>query len=149
MSDYISRVNAFARFGPDAVYKFVNDFGELFLSISEQEVFEQIAAETRLRDDIEVPRSAEDVYRITATLLVELFQQNRIRLVYPLTTLGTGEYQRLLEFVRKGGSTDPQDVYAEAIQLYRRDVAGFNARRASDPDFQKRSDEAQAAGLLR
>ena len=148
MSNYIDRVNAFARFGPDAVYKFVNDFGELFLSISEQEVFEQIAAETRLRDDIEVPRSSDDVYRITAALLVELFEQNRIRLVHPLTTLGTGEYQRLLEFVRKGGSTDPQDVYAEAIHLYKNDVASFNQRRASEPAFLQMSDKALELGLL-
>jgi len=148
MSNYMDRVNAFARFGPDAVYKFVNDFGELFLSISEQEVFERIAAETRLRDDIEVPQSAEDVYRITATLLVELFQQKRVRFLHPLSTLGNGEFQRLLEFVRKGRSTEPADIYAEAIHLYRNDVASFNARRAAEPAFLQMSNKAQELGLL-
>jgi len=148
MSNYIDRVNAFARFGPDAVYKFVNDFGELFLSISEQEVFEQIAAETRLRDDIEVPQSGDDVYRITAALLVELFQQKRVRFVHPFTTLGNGEFQRLLEFVRKGRSTDPRDVYSEAVALYKNDVNAFNARRAAEPQFLEMSNRAQDLGLL-
>jgi hypothetical protein len=148
MSNYIDRVNAFARFGPDAVYKFVNDFGELFLSISEQEVFEQIAAETRLGDDIEVPRSSDDVYRITAALLVELFQQKRVRFVHPLTTLGNGEFQRLLEFVRKGRSTEPADIYAEVILTYKNDVNVFNARRAAEPQFLEMSNKAQELGLL-
>ena len=83
-----------------------------------------------------------------ARILVELFEQKRIRLIHPLTTLGTGEYQRLLEFVRKGGSTEPQDIYAEAIHLYRNDVASFNARRAAEPAFLQMSNKAQELGLL-
>jgi hypothetical protein len=148
MSDYISRVNAFAKYGSACVEQFVNDFGELFLSLSEQEVFEQIAAITRLRDDISPPLSVQDAYFLCAKLLVELFEDGKIRLVHPLTTLGTGEYQRLLEFVRKGGSTEPQDVYAEAIHLYKNDVASFNQRRATEPAFLQMSNKALELGLL-
>jgi hypothetical protein len=149
MSTFIARVNAFAKYGGACVERFVRDHEELFLSLDERQVFESVASASRLNEDLPVPQSEQDAYFLIARILVELFEQNRIRLVHPLTTLGTGEYQRLMEFVRKGGSTEPQDLYAEAIQLYKRDVNAFNDRRAADPDFLERSNAANAAGLLR
>jgi hypothetical protein len=148
MSNYIERVNNFAKYGAICAEQFVNDFGELFLSISEQEVFEQIASITRLREDIPAPQSVREAYMICAQLLVELFQQKRVRFLHPLSTLGNADFQRLLELVRRNGSTDPRDVYSEAVALYKNDVNAFNARRAAEPQFLEMSNRAQELGLL-
>jgi len=145
MTDFTERINGFTKFGPGAVDKLVDDFSELFLSISEKEVFEKIAALTRIREEIEVPRSVADAYRICVPLFVELLERGKITFLHSLSTLGTEDYRRLLRFAKSG---PPADSYEDCIRLYRNDMSEFNRLRASDPQFLARSNKAHELHLL-
>ena len=49
---------------------------------------------------------------------------------------------------RKAPVTDPKELFADVVHLYRTDMAMFHERRASDPEFLRRSNEANAFRLL-
>jgi hypothetical protein len=170
MSDYQERVDAFAIFGPGAITRAFADHSELLLSISERDASEKIVSALRLRNDLDVPRNEDEAYATIVRLLGELLAAGAIALPqYGFSTLGEGDFNKLLAkaapykpkwnkevldyFVslprQAPPSTEPRDIYADVIATFRSGPSEFNRRRADEPDFRKRSDEAQSLGVLR
>ena len=72
---------------------------------------------------------------------------------YGLSTFGENDYNSLVARAFPPApvqrSTNPQDIYADVITTFRSGPAEFARRRRDEPDFLKRSNEAQALGILR
>jgi|SRR5580704_3097128 hypothetical protein len=170
MSDYQERVDAFAVFGPGAITRAFADHSELLLSISERDASEKVVSALRLRNDLDVPRNEDEAYATIVRLLGELLAAGAIALPeYGLSTLGEGDFNKLLSKAapykpkwdrnildyflslprQAPPSAEPRDIYADVIATFRSGASEFNRRRADEPDFRKRSDEAQSLGILR
>jgi hypothetical protein len=152
MSDYNERMAALGKFGMNACDRLAEKHKELFLSIPVQDAFEKIVAITRMRDTIEPPRNEEEAYVILENLLAELLYDGRLKVpAYGLSQDGRESFDFLVGLHRNGRpapSTEPKDVYADVISLYRSDMAMFHERRASDPEFLRRSNEANSLKVL-
>jgi hypothetical protein len=152
MSDFNLRVQAFAKHGMNACDRLAENHKELFLSISVRDAFEKIVALTRMRDTIEPPRSEQEAYDAMEALLAELLYDGR--LAVPKFGLSQDGQESCDYFVdlhangRKAPITDPTELFADVVHLYRTDMAAFHERRANDPDFLRRSNEANSLRLL-
>jgi hypothetical protein len=151
MSDYDKRVLAFAKYGMGACDRFTQRHKELFLSIPEQDAFEKIVALTRMRD-IEPPRSEDEVYTVIEDLFAELLYDGRLKVPsYGLSQDGRESFDYLVDLHQTGRpvpSTDPKEIYKDVITQYRTNMAEFQNRRATDPEFLRRSNEANTLKLL-
>ena len=130
------------------------DSFEIILSYSSPcrspDAAQKIVALTRLRaNELPEPQSEDEMYQILADILGELLRDGKVKVAdYGLSVLGHNQYQALVR--RASGEAPPKsDPFAEVIRLYKTNITEFNDRRASDPEFLKRSNDAQAAGLLR
>jgi hypothetical protein len=151
MSDYDTRIRALEKYGMQAAGKLVSDHKELFLSVSEKDAFEKIVALTRLRETIEPPASEDEAYKLLESLLAELLYDGRVKPIHNLSTYGRESFHYLIALHENPNpvkSTDPNDSYADVIQLYRTDMANFLKRRATDAEFLRRSNEANSLRIL-
>ncbi len=166
MSDYNVRVAAFAKHGMAASDRLAEKHKALFLSVPVETAFEQIVALTRLRDSIEPPTNESEAYDIMEELLAELLFDGRLKVAnHGLGPDGRESYEYLIGLHQNGRpqkSTGPKEIYADVISFYKESAAEFQkrgqsdvnrptlfqTRRAQDPDFLRRSNEANALKLF-
>jgi hypothetical protein len=152
MSDYNQRVKALARFGMGACDRLAEKHKELFLSIPVEDAFEKIVAVTRMDDTIEPPKNEDEAYAIMESILAELLFDGRLKVpTYGLGPNGRESFDFLVDLYQNGRivpSTDPKEIYKDVVAQYRTNMAEFQHRRATDPDFLRRSNEANTLKLL-
>jgi len=166
MSTYNERVTAFAKFGMNASDRLAEKYKPLFLSVSVEEAFQKIVALTRMRETLEAPRSEEQAYDTLESLLAELLFDGRLKVAkHGLGPDGRESFDFLVDLHQNGRpqkSTDPKEIYADVISFYKESAAEsqgrgqsdvnrptlFQARRAQDPDFLRRSNEANSLKLF-
>jgi hypothetical protein len=151
MSTYDERVAGMGKFGP-AASRLVPAHKALFqTAISEKDTFEKIVALIRLRDTIELPANDEEAYGILESLLAELLFDGRIKMpAHGLGQDGRESFDYLVALHQNPNPTPktPAEQFADVITLYRTDMKTFIERRAQDPEFLRRSDEANALHLF-
>ena len=85
-------------------------------------------------------------------LLAELLYDGRLAVPkFGLSLDGQESFDYLVDLHengRKAPVTDPKELFADVVHLYRTDMAMVHERRASDPQFLRRSNEAKAFRLL-
>jgi hypothetical protein len=152
MSDYNVRVAAFAKFGMSACDRITETHKELFLSIPVEDAFQKIVALTRMRDEIEPPRNEQEAFEVMEALLAELLYDGRLAVPkFGLSLDGQESFDYFLDLHengRKAPITDPKELFADVVYLYRTDMAAFQERRANDPEFLRRSNEANSLKLF-
>jgi hypothetical protein len=166
MSDYNVRVAAFAKHGMAASDRLAERHKSMFLGVSVENAFEQIVALTRLRDSIEPPADEQAAYDIMEELLAEILFDGRLKVAkHGLGPDGRESYDYLIGLHQNGRpqkSTDPKEIYGDVISFYKESAAEFQrrgqsdvnrptlfqTRRANDPEFLRKSNEANALRLL-
>jgi len=152
MSDFNVRVQAFATYGMGACDRLAEKHKELFLSIPVEDAFQKIVALTRMRDNLEPPRSEQEAYDAMEALLAELLYDGRLAVPkFGLSVDGQESFDYFLDLHengRKAPVTAPKELFADVVHLYRTDMATFHDRRASDPEFLRRSNEANSLKLF-
>jgi hypothetical protein len=154
MSDYQSRMRAWAIYGPGAISRVVEDNRELFLSVREKEFTEKVASATKLQSDLPTPSNESEAYSIISRLAGVLFAEGKIAIPsYGLSTLGQNDMGRLINLAYPPPpverSTDPREIFKDVIETFKAGPEQFNKRRKEEPDFLKRSDDAQKLRVLR
>ena len=147
-----SQVKAFARFGPAALEQLKAEYAEFFLSVDHEDVAAKLAALTRiLVDEVPTPGSVREMKDLLAVCLGVLLTHGNIQAKeFGFSTLGANECRALQQLADTNPKPKtPAEIYGDVVLLYQTNVEEFNQRRASDPAFVQRSDEALAAGLLR
>lgn len=150
MSTYDERVAGMGKFGP-AAGRLVIAHKDLFRVIPEKDAFEKIVALIRLRDTIELPANDQEAYGILESLLAELLFDGRLKV--PACGLGDDgreSFDHLTQLHENPNPTPktPQELYADVVKIYKTDMQLFHERRAQDPEFLRRSDEANSLRLL-
>jgi hypothetical protein len=166
MSDFNVRVQAFAKHGMAASDRLAERHKALFLSVPVETAFEQIVALTRLRDSIEPPADEAAAYDIMEELLAEILFDGRLKVAaHGLGPDGRESYDYLIGLHQNGRpqkSTDPREIYGDVISFYKESAEEFQrrgqsdvnrptlfqTRRANDPDFLRRSNEANSLKLF-
>jgi hypothetical protein len=151
MSDYNTRVASLEKFGMQAADRLAETHKELFLSIPVKDAFEKIVALTRMRDDIEPPKSEQEAYKILESLLAELLYDGRLKAPeYGLSLDGRESFDYLVGLHENPNPTPktPAELYADVVKIYRTDMKTFLERRANEPEFLRRSTEADALHLF-
>jgi hypothetical protein len=151
MSDYNTRVAALEKYGMRAADRLAEAHKELFLSIPVKDAFEKIVALTRMRDTIEPPQNEQEAYGILESLLAELLYDGRLKVpAYGLSQDGRASFEYLVKLHENPNPTpkEPTEIYADVIQIYRTNMQTFLERRAQEPEFLRRSDEANSLRLL-
>jgi hypothetical protein len=146
---YQEKVNAFARFGMQALDLIANENSELFLSIDRDDAFSKVAALSRLRaNDLKAPNSAQELKIVLARLLGELLAAGKIGIKnYGLSILGQEELRNLIAFSQSPIEVDPwQNLDADA---YRQMQPLEKARLyAHDPRFAAATQRLIAQGAI-
>jgi hypothetical protein len=151
MSDYNARVRGLAKCG-NAAGQLVGRHRQLFFSIPEEETFQKIVAVIRTDDSIEPPQTEEEAYALVESILAELLYDGRIKISkVGLSPFGKESFDFLVGLHENGRpvpSTDPKEIYKDVVNLYRTDMTSFQNRRATDPEFLRRSNEANDLHLF-
>jgi hypothetical protein len=94
---YDSQIQAFAKFGMDAIDKLFADNSELMLSVDEKDAAEKIVGMTRLRaTELPTPTSAQEMYVILEGIFGELLSAGQIAIKsYGLSAIGKEDYNKL------------------------------------------------------
>jgi len=151
MNDFNARVASLGKCA-GAAAKVVQKHRQLFHSIPEQETFEKIVAVIRTDDNIEPPKNEEEAFMLVESILAELLFDGRVKVsAVGLSPFGRESFDYLVGIHQNGRpvkSNDPKFLYADVVDLYRTDMATFQKRRAADPEFLRRSNEANALKLF-
>jgi hypothetical protein len=150
MSTFQERVNGLSRCG-NAASKLAEDHKQLFFSIPVEETFQKIVAVIRTDQTINPPQNEDEAFALVERVLAELLYDGRIKVSkIGLSPFGRESFEYLVNLHQYGPPakiTDPKAIFADVVKLYRADMPAFLKRRAEDPEFLKRSDEANALKL--
>lgn len=149
---YEAAMNAYVVHGPEAIARLIQNYAELFLSVSEEEAAKAIVAVTRLKaTQLKAPTSVDECYAILEAILGQLLRDGKLKMKgYGLSTIGDNDLRRLLALpeppAREPEPSGPAVDFADVLDACR-NTSVFNEKMRSDA-FRERYQQAVAAGAL-
>jgi hypothetical protein len=148
---YTETMNAFYRYGQEAICKVIAENSALFLSLDESKVAELMVSTVRLQAlELPMPRDEGQCYEQLLTVVGNLLKGGKVDLKpYGLSVAGRNQYHALINRVSPPApSTDPAVIYADVVALHAGPKNLFDDRWRTDERFRTRAYEATALGLI-